>query len=120
MMKYDLRHPGDRNIAESCRVAGGKQFTAHCPNFIDPLAGKPDFPQPGVIYAIDGFHQLFATGARWVFVEEIDLAGFITEIVQYDPRFLIPKSVAPDGFEGFHCRRYDVAGVLCSTLLLLA
>lgn len=46
--------------------------------------------------------------------QEIYLAGFVKEIVQHDPRFLIPKPVAPDGFEGFHCRRYDIAGVLCS------
>lgn len=91
----------------------GKQFTAHCPNLIvDPLAGKPDFPQPGVIYAIDRFHQLFATGARWMFVEEIDLAGFITEIVKHYARFLIAKTVTPDRIEGFHSRGNNVAGVL--------
>lgn len=50
-----------------------KRPAAHRPGLIYPLAGKPDFPQPGVVYAIDGFHPLLATGARRLFIEEVDL-----------------------------------------------
>lgn len=95
---------------ELCRR--GQEFPAHCPGLVDPLACEPNFAQPRVVYAINDFHQLFAANTRRMFVEQIDLARFVAEIVQHDPRFLIAKSVAPDSFQCFHCGCHYVASVL--------
>ena len=69
----------------------------HLPVRRNTPSGKPDFPESGMINAVEYLHQRIAVRPWLHVIEQIQLRDAVrTEIIEHYPRFCVAVAIEPD------------------------
>lgn len=75
-------------------------------------SGKPDFPESGMINAVEHLHQRIAVRPWLHVIEQIQLRDAVrTEIIEHYPRFCVAVAIEPDSVQRPDRCRDNVPGV---------